>query len=537
MRHATAHAPHKEEWEDLMKKSGSRFPARAGVRGTLTLLLILPIVAVLQACDLDENPVSVITPDNFYQNEQEIIGGLAASYSRLRGTMWTYFNLSEISSDEMVVPTRGQDWFDNGRWLEIHQQAWSANSPSGLDDINGAWNDNMGGVANTNIVLSALENVNVADQEIYIAELRALRAWYYYLLMDFFGGVPLATDPQVTPRPRTTRAELFNFIEEELLAARTVLPASWPPEMDGRMTSGACDAILASLYLNAEVWTGTVSTGGLQRGQARWQDAIDAADRVINSGVYSLEADWFSNFTPDNYLSSELIFVVKHLNQSGLGQSLPFRVLHYNQLDPTPWNGFSTIAETFNQFDPDDLRTDIFLVGQQVNLDTGEEVNDRQGNPLIFTPEIGAIVQASENEGVRILKYPPDPARFSDHNGNDYAYFRLAEMYLIKAEALNELGSTGAAIDILNMLRERVFDPDKPIDSAGLSQAAARDRILQERLFELTAEGKRRMDLIRHDKFTLEWQFKPQTDPYRILFPIPQTQLDTNPELVQNPGY
>lgn len=522
-----------------MKMPGTRFSVRAGGRGRLTPLLLLPVLAVAQGCSLEENPVSAVTPDNFFTNSEEVMGGLAATYSTLRGTLWNYYNLSEISSDEMVVPTRGQDWFDNGRWLEIHQQSWAANSPAGTsgDGVNGAWINSFGGVANANIVLDALQDVTVADKEVVQAELRALRAFYYYQLLDFFGGVPIATDPQIEARPRATRAEVFDFIESELMEVRSTLPASWPPDMHGRVTRGAADAILASLYLNAQVFTGTVSTSGLQPGQARWQDAIDAADRVINSGVYSLASDWRSNFTPDNHLSPELIFVVKHLNQSGLGLNFPMRVLHYNQFNPTPWNGFATLAETYNTFDPDDMRTEIFLAGPQVNLDTGQPTTNRAGDPLVFTPEIEDIFQATEGEGVRILKWPPDPNRVAEHNANDVAYFRLAEMYLIKAEALNELGNTAAAVDIVNTLRARVFEPDEPISAGDFTQATFRDRILRERLFELTAEAKRRQDLIRHGQFTQAWAFKPETEPFRILFPIPQPQLDTNPELVQNPGY
>lgn len=519
-----------------MKKPGSRFSVRVRGRGPSTLLLLLPVLAVSQGCSLDEDPTSVITPDNFYQNEQEVLGGVAAVYAGLRSTLWDYYHLSELTTDEELVPTRGQDWFDNGRWLELHQQSWSANSPAAAD-IGAAWNNFFGGVANANVVLDALQNVTVADQAIFEAELRTLRAFFYYVLMDLFGGVPIATDPEVLARPRSTRAELFNFIEQELTEARNSLPTSWPANMNGRLTQGAVDAILASMYLNAEVFTGTVTTSGLQRGPARWQDAITAADRVINSGVYSLAADWKSNFAPDNQLSPELILVLKFLNQAGLGNNSVMRRLHYNQLNPTPWNGFATLAETFFKFDQDDMRTDIFLVGPQVNLDTGDPVTDRQGNPLNFTPTIGDIFQAAENEGVRILKWPPDPNRVGPDNGNDVAYFRLAEMYLIKAEALNELGNTAAAVDLVNLVRERVFDPDKPIAAGAFTQATFRDRILLERLFELTAETKRRQDLVRHEKFTLPWAFKLQTEPYRILFPIPQRQLDTNPELQQNPGY
>ncbi len=520
-----------------MRNSGSRSLLHRRRGGLFTMAVLVPVVAVSAACSLDENPVSVITPENFYRNADEVLGGVAATYAALRNTLWSYYNLSEISSDEMVVPTRGSDWFDNGRWLEIHQQAWAPNSPSGLDDVNGGWNDLWSGVSNANVVLDALQNVTVPDQGIIEAELRALRAYYYYLLMDLFGGVQIVTDIEVKARPRDTRAAVFNFVEQELNQARTGLPASWPADMNGRLTQGAVDAILASMYLNAEVFTGTVTAGGLQRGQARWQDAIDAADRVINSGVYSLSPDWRANFEADNFLSPENILVVKNTNQSGLGLNFVMRALHYNHISPTPWNGFSTLASTFNSFDPEDQRTDIFLVGPQVNLDTGQPITDRQGVPLVLTPNINDIRQATEAEGVRIVKWPLDPNRVAENNGNDVAYYRLAEMYLIKAEAMNELGNTAMAVDLVNTLRARVFDPDKPLNAGNFTQATFRDRILLERLFELTAEAKRRQDLVRHDRFTLAWEFKPQTEPYKILFPIPQSQLDTNPELTQNPGY
>jgi hypothetical protein len=109
-------------------------------------------------------------------------------------------------------------------------------------------------------------------------------------------------------------------------------------------------------------------------------------------------------------------------------------------------------------------------------------------------------------------------------------------MYLIKAEALNELGRTAEAIPLINAIRARAFSPEKPL-SAGLSQQQVRDAILDERLFELMDEGKRRADLIRHGKWTEAWFAKEQSEPYRILMPIPQTQIDGNPLLEQNPGY
>lgn len=491
------------------------------------------------ACtDLTEVPQSAITPENFYRNEDEVIGGLASVYAQLRSTTDEAYNISEISSDEMIVPTRGQDWLDGGKWLDIHKHTFTPNSPAGLDNINSAWVNLFQGVAKANVVLAGIENVSFNNKAVVVAELRTLRAFYYYLLMDLFGGVPIVTDVAITPRAQNTRAEVFAFVESELNAARADLPVSWASEWNGRLTKGAADAILASMYLNAEVFTGTVSATGLAKGTAHWQDAITAADRVLNSSAgYQLESNWRSNFTADNYNSREIIMAVKFLNQSGLGLNFLMRALHYTQFTPSPWNGFATLAETYSRFDANDIRRQIFLAGLQYNVETGAPVNDRQGNPLVFDPNVGNENAATEGAGVRITKWPYDPAHVQQENGNDYAHFRLAEIYLIKAEAMNELGQTPQAIALINSTtRARAF-PTTPKPLASLSQAALRDSILAERLFELTAEGKRRTDLIRHGKYNLPLRYRPASPAHVILFPIPQVQIDVNPLLVQNPGY
>jgi hypothetical protein len=219
--------------------------------------------------------------------------------------------------------------------------------------------------------------------------------------------------------------------------------------------------------------------------------------------------------------------------------NFPHRTLHYNQLNVQggPWNGFATIAETYNAFDPADKRREIFLVGQQYSFDTNLPVTDRGGNPLVFSINIGNETQAAENEGPRYNKFSPKPGVPSGSSEpNNFPFFRLAEMYLIKAEALNELGQTGAAIAQVNIIRDRQFTPPKPL-SAALSQAAARDAIFAERLFEFTGEGKRRTDMIRAGTYVNARRFKTASAAYKILFPIPQTQLASNPQLTQNPGY
>jgi hypothetical protein len=497
------------------------------------------VLLAAPACtDLTELPQSAITPENFYRNRDEVLAGLAAAYAQLQNTNSSYYNLVQVTADENIVPTRGSDWYDNGRWLELDRQGYSPGSAATLEDINGAWNDLFQGIARSNVVLQAIENVNFAGKDTVTAELRALRGFYYYLMQDLFGGVPIVTTTAIEPRARATRAEVFAFIESELKAVRLTLPKTWPANYHGRMTRGAVDAILASLYLNSEVYSGSVDANGLVKGTARWQLASDFADSVINSGVYSMatRSGWRGIFAADNFNSMENIFVIKFLNTDGLGMTIQMRGLHYTQFSPSPWNGFATIADVYNQFDAaDPRRQESFLEGDQVNLETGLPVNDRQGNRLKFTVTIADPTQATEGEGVRIHKFPIDPAHAAQNNGNDFPYFRLAEMYLIKAEALNELGQTATAIGIVNT-QIRARQNLAPL-STGLTQAQARDAIFQERLFEFVGEAKRRSDLVRAGKFTDAWLYKPAAPKYKIVFPIPSSQIVTNPQLTQNPGY
>ncbi|MEP6998888.1 MAG: RagB/SusD family nutrient uptake outer membrane protein [bacterium] len=517
------------------------FFSRSIRRATVSALLLVPAQMVVYGCtNLTEVPQDALTPDNAFHSDAEVLAGVASVYAGLRGTMWEYYNLSEISTDEMIVPTRGQDWYDNGRWLEIYKQTWTSNSGATLTDVNGAWNVLFSGVARANLMIDVITKAGGPTAPQTLAELRTLRAWYYYMLMDFFGGVPLVTDTKVQATARVTRDSLFRFIESELNATRTVLPATRPSDQTGRLTSGAANAILAGLYLNAQVYTGSVTPAGLTKGTAKWTEAIAAADRVINSGTYSLATDWKKNFTPDNHGSPENIFYISNTNaQPGLGLSLPMRTLHYSQLSVQggPWNGFAAIAETYQAFDPADNRRNMFLVGQQYSFDTGLPVNDRGGKPLVFTVGIGNENQAAENEGPRFNKFVPLPTALNgDSHPNNYPFFRLAEMYLIKAEAMNELGQTAGAIAQVNIVRARQFSPANPV-AAGLSQQQVRDAIFSERLFEFTAEGKRRQDMIRAGTFTSARRFKTAATGNKILYPIPTTQIASNPLLSQNPGY
>jgi hypothetical protein len=381
--------------------------------------------------------------------------------------------------------------------------------------------------------------------------------------MDMFGGVPIVTTTDIQLKARSTRRELFDFVESELIAARdSGLPATWGAADNGRLTKGAADAILANMYLNAGVFTkdGTpaspINANGYNScqgitvtgGQAACAAAIAAVDRIVTSGRYLLADSFPQNFRADNYKSPENIFVVKFIAADNLGMGVAMAALHYCQYAPlTPWNGFATLAQTFNAFDPADKRRNTILIGPQRDVLTGALVTVRvsnacpaytPANALIFTDSIGNIRSATEGEGPRLYKWPADPAHVAQNSGNDFAWFRLGEMYLIKAEAQHVLGQDGPALITLNTLRART-DPVAP------ALAAVSDSvILRERLFELFGEVKRRQDLVRFGKFTNRTDAasglvggKVASADYYVLMPIPQSQISANPLLSQNAGY
>jgi len=535
----------------LLSKSVRRIGLRA--------LLAAPLLLFGQNCTkLTEVPHDALTPENAFHTDAELLAGVAGVYAQLRNIEWVgYLTLEDLTTDVSIVPTRGSDWYDNGQWLDLHRQTWTANSSGTLAFVDGAWNDLFAGVAKANLMIDQVnKNVTGAKKDSTVAELRTLRALYYYMLLDMFGGVPIATTTELKRYARSTRPETFAFVEKELTEALPLLPVTWESSFYGRMTKGAANAILASLYLNAGVFnketgvnanaynTCTVTVSG---GKTGCQAAIDAANTVINSGTYTLNSDWYKNFSADNKNSPENIFVIVHTKEStqAIGGNWPMRTLHYNQLNTGqggPWNGFATLAETYNAFPTTDNRKNMWLAGQAYSFETGQPAKDRTGKPLVFSVIIADADTASEATGVRFNKFPPIASpSVGSAQPNDFTFFRLAEMYLIKAEALNELGQTAAALTELNRIHN-LHDPTNPITAA--NQTQIRDAILKERLLEFAAEGKRRTDLIRHGKFLKQWsttmahgKVDKSAETYRILFPIPGPQIGSNPLLKQNPGY
>jgi len=553
----------------------SKFSSKSALRFGLRALLLVPVFFVGETCTkLTEVPHDALTPTTAFHSDQEVLAGVAAVYAQLRNaeSNGDFSAMEELTTDVLIVPTRGSDWYDNGQWLDMHRQTWTANSPGTLGFLTGAWNNAFAGVAKANLMIDVVTKAGGANATQTVAELRTLRAFFYYMLQDMFGGVPIVTTTELKQVARSKRSEVFAFIEKELTEAQAALPVTWPSASYGRVTKGVANAMLASLYINAGVFNrdcGPAACAGVNTssynsscrvtvsgGKTGCQAAIDAANAVINSGgttkTYSLSSSWLKNFSTDNKSSTENIFVVVHSNTTqAIGGNWPMRTLHYFQLstgDGGPWNGFATTAEVYNQFPTSDDRQKMWLQGQAYSFENGLAVNDRAGKPLIFTPNIDDATKANEGNGVRFNKFPPQASPpHGSSQPNDFPYFRLAEMYLIRAEAENEQGNATAALADLNV----IHSPHNNGAVVAVSgQANIRDAIMKERLLEFAGEGKRRTDMIRAGTY-LSWTEASANgvcgvDPtkgcpvragHRILFPISVNALGSNPLLVQNTGY
>lgn len=537
----------------------------------------LLVAAFNQSCtNLDETLYSEVTPKTFPTTEAELNATMGNIYTTLGGyASGDVNNLQEVTTDEMVVPTRGSDWEDGGNWRRLHFHSWKFEDNA----TGGAWDFCFTGVTSANALIyqfQTLTESGTVDANLaatYIAELQSVRGFFYWQLLDLYGNVPIVTDfvgANPTP-PTVARKDVYDFVVNELETAVPSLLKAVDGSTYSRMTYWAGKALLAKIYLNAGVYTGT----------PEWQKAIDECDEIINSGKFNLESDYFTNFNAQNQASKEFIFAIPYDHIFFKGFNLDMQTLHYGSqftynLSEQPWNGFCTLEEFYNSYSDNDLRKgDVgtlttpavkrgnFLAGYQfksdgtVILDPNAETNDPDGQTLNFgsmgsgQPQINeAGPQAIRQAGVRIGKW--EFARGSTRDlDNDFAIFRYADVLLMKAEALWRLGRTAEALPLVNMIRARAgltdlasLDGPVSFDMGGPSVPGG--ELLNEMGREMFAEHNRRQDLIRWGLFTSndKWALPTQvvgdvlkTDPYTTIFPINRSKLDANPNLVQNPGY
>jgi len=512
------------------------------------IMCAMCMIAFLPACtDLEEEVFSQVTADNFFQTEEELISALGAAYTSLYGYMGTVslWAAQEVSSDEMVVPTRGPDWGDGGHWVRLHQHLWTAEDPT----VGTTWNFIFGGISACNRLIFQFEELANPLTDPFIGELKALRALYYLFAIDTYGNVPIVTDfANADPNPATnSRSEVFNFIESELTAALPLVSDAVDGTTYGRMNQMAVQSALTRLYLNAEVYTGT----------PQWAKAAAAANAVINSGNFSMEPDYFANFNIDNSGSSEFIMAIPYDAVFAGGLNVVMQTLSYiNQqtynLAGQPWNGWCTLEEFYNSYEDDDLRKGQanteegpstvrgnFLIGPQWDVsgkvrltDAGTLASgtDPDGEPFTFRAFINELFPNAWREaGARAVKYEIEIGG-QPNMSNDIPIFRYTDILMMRAEALWRMDpSDSEALALMNQVRDR----------AGVSpfDELTAENILAERGREMFVELVRRTDLIRFGKFTEAWWGKDAMEEGKELFPVPKSQTDANPNLVQNPCY
>ncbi|OJV18303.1 MAG: RagB/SusD family nutrient uptake outer membrane protein [Dyadobacter sp. 50-39] len=471
-----------------------------------------------QACtDLTETPYDVIPTNQFGNTPEQQAALLGPLYSSLGDYFGRYAELN-TTTDEQVIPTRGGDWKDGDAWKRLKQHSWT---PAGDDDkFNGMWSWCYNSITSINQQLGKITDKGT------LAELRALRAFYHYVALDHFRNIIIADKIGGESPVQKTGAESFAWIEKELKEVYPDLSETVGGAYYGRFNKYVADMLLAKLYLNAEVWTGT----------AKWAEAKAECDKVIGSNKYQLSADFFSNFSTQNQNSKENILAVPYDASKRGGFNMNMRTLHYlSQLTyntpQAPWNGYCTATEFYNSFAENDDRKKMWIVGQQYSA-AGVALKD-DGVPMAFTPEIPAFEMpagpVARLAGARSQKYEIQRNGSSNDQDNDFVIFRLGDAYLMRAEASLRLGKTADAIKDVNVIRARAGAT--PVTKLTL------DDMLAERGWEMAWEYVRRQDLIRFGQFTKAWKFKEASPAFRNIFPIPATQLALNPNLKQNPGY
>ncbi|MFZ4464518.1 MAG: RagB/SusD family nutrient uptake outer membrane protein, partial [Bacteroidales bacterium] len=401
----------------------------------------------------------------------------------------------ELTADAMCPPTRAADWDDSGKWRLLHTHEWSNNT----ETVNRMWGKFYNGVVEANKFLEemgAYEPAPIIDQG--IAKAKILRAYYYYLLIDNYKNVPYVTsylNAEESPM-LNFRKDIFDSIIKEIEINAIKLPNTITTKTG--VTKGMAYSLLAKLYLNSEVYTGT----------PQWSKAEQYCDSVISLNAYSLVSNPLEPFVTNNGDCPENIFIIPFNEDTYQGFRLHMRILHYNSnltYDMTvgPWNGFAAIEDFYNTYEDIDIRKSAFLVGQQYKSN-GDKIFDEAANAdLIFDPHIPALKMDGSFTPIQIRMSGVRPVKFEvklgakENLSNQFPIFRYADVLLMKAECQIRNSGDGAGDELINQIRTRA--------GVSLLSGVGLDELLAERGREMFFEGHRRQDLIRFGKFNNAW--------------------------------
>lgn len=506
---------------------------------------ILLLISSFACTNLDEVVYDQLAGD-FPETEQQLNAIIGDVYNSLR-TYWpsNYLYLSECAGSMAVTPTRlGGDWYDGGQYRELFMHTWTAQT----SQVKDGWSNAANSIGKCNATIYIIGHTDVISDDVKkvkMAEVRGVRAFWYYTWIDYFGNVPLVTDYSPTDKvlpANQSRQVVFDWLISEL---KEIAPDCPDASSYARFTKGAAYTLLAKLLLNAAAWEVTYA------GDA-YKEVIDYCDLVLGMD-YILEPVWKDNFSLTNNNSREAIFAVAFSKTDTENQNqMMNRTLHYkDQLSLggsfSAWNGICAQPEYVELFDPEDPRYEgSFLIGKQYDRTTGEIIITDHGYELDHTVAVTMIPgteydgtpwgAVNQHDGARCFKWPYASDLVSAME-NDFHIFRLADIYLMKAEAL--LRSGGSATDAaqwVNDVRQRGYgSAEHNYETVGLPE------VLLERRLELAWEGWSRQDDIRFGEFEQTmWtasNCERATGEHLKLYPISQDAWQVNPNLVQNPGY
>lgn len=540
------------------------------------LIALAAITTIAGACTkLDVTPESQYIENNFPKTPGDFQALIGPIYTQLASKYAIeYFRMQELTTDELILPGRDGNYDDGGQYRQHHNHTYTPDHVNVKD----VWEWGFGAINTCNRVLSNIANSTLAETDPLrissVAEVKAMRSLFYYFMMDTYGNVPIVDTFPVKDLPKTkSRAEVFQFIEKELKAIVKTLPvknATNPIATYGHPTQAMVYALLAKMYLNAKVYTGAERTN----------ETVAMCDSVIASKRYSLDPVYADVFAPDNGpATTETIFAIPYdpllldgnqFTRHGIMAYLWPKYGVPNNLSIS----MSATGEFYNLFNlPGDDRNATWLIGKQYNLDSTPftiklpktDLDASYTGPkgdTVWQLEITKDIKMTGKKpfdvgndylarcmGVRSIKYYPDRATTAATrmSGNDMPIFRLADIYLMKAEAIvrgaaatTVNGEAQTALVLLNKVRARAKAP--------LATTVDKDIILDERARELYWENWRRNDLIRFDKFETEYPIPGDVatsgytpgmnkDTRRRIFPIPTSERKLNVNLEQNPGY
>ncbi|MBD0404930.1 RagB/SusD family nutrient uptake outer membrane protein [Flammeovirga sp. EKP202] len=535
-------------------------------------LFIASFMIFLSACNLSEPILDEALNPDLPNSDGGPEALMAATYNMMLNTFTDHENvwpLQQVSTDETICPTRGTDWDGNGQWREIYGHTWTAFHVT----IGSTWEKLNTGLARAIMTESEVMKSDKPPHKQILAEAKAMKAFYMMTILDLWGKVPYreAEGLDFRDQPIILEAdEAFEKIVEVFEDALSDLPSSSDVEYY-QITKEAVNGMLARLYLNKSVYVNRYENVSFD---AQDLDKVIAyTSELINNGGFALESeDYFSLFSKDNDDKNEIIFGVKqeYLNELG-SNKLALFVTGRNVWVSNAhrgWNGGATTEVFYNtwkgkeadpRFHKENFKYETgsipeeeyhlnrgFMVGQQYGVIRNEDNSDflrdekgwliideltnfRNNEPMIFTPEVN-LSNETQAAGVRVYKFEFDNgASNTAVSSVNIPIMRLAEIYLMRAEAKLRKGDQGGAVaDINTVLSARGAKLLSSIDLEGM---------FNERGFELYWEGFRRTDRLRFGKFDETYKDKLVSDVNRRVYPIPQNALDANKDLIQNPGY